>query len=100
MSRLKDVSTELSPYMEDVEVGLLIGLNCPSALQPREIVYGGELDLHAVRSLLGWYINGPLYTPCQSSILTCNRINLIQQDTTSPSLIVSSSVLADSTKKL
>ena len=31
MLHLKDVSAELSPYMEDVEVGLLIGLNCPSA---------------------------------------------------------------------
>ena len=79
MSHLKDVSVELSPYMEDVEVGLLIGLNCLSALRPREIVYGGESDLYAVRSLLGWYINGPLYTPCQSSILTCNRIHLNQQ---------------------
>ena len=48
MSHLKDVSTELSPYME-VEVGLLIGLNCPSALRPREIVYGGESDPYAVR---------------------------------------------------
>ena len=84
MSHLKDVSAELSPYMEDVEVGLLIGLNCPSALRPRESVYGGESDPYAVRSLLGWHINGPLYTPCQSSILTCNRINLNQQDTSSP----------------
>ena len=84
MSHLKDVSAELSPYMEDVEVGLLIGLNCPSALRPREIVYGRESDPYAVRSLLGWYINGPLYTPCQSSILTCNRIHLNQQDTSSP----------------
>ena len=65
MSHLKNVSAKLSPYMEDVEVGLLIGLNCPSALRPREIVYGGESDPYAVRSLLGWYINGPLYTPCQ-----------------------------------
>ena len=84
MSHLKDVSAELSPYMEDVEVGLLIGLNCPSALRPREIVYGGESDPYAVQSLLGWYINGPLYTPCQSSVLTCSRIHLNQQDTSSP----------------
>ena len=65
-------------------MGLLIGLNCPSALLPREIVYGGESDPYTVRSLLGWYINVPLYTPCESSILTCNRIHLNQQDTSSP----------------
>ena len=53
-------------------------------IRPREIVYSGESDPYAVRSLLGWNINGPLYTPCQSSILTCNRIHLNQQDTSSP----------------
>ena len=55
-----------------------------SALRPGEIVYGGESVPCAVRSLLRWYMNGPLYTPWQSSILTCNRIHLNQQDTASP----------------
>ena len=42
MPHLKKISTEIPPYMADIEVGLLIGLNCPSALRPREIVYGEE----------------------------------------------------------
>ena len=56
MSHLKNISTKIPPYMADIEVGLLIGLNCPSALRPREIVYGEESDPYAVRSLLGWFI--------------------------------------------
>ena len=76
MSHLKKVSAEIPPYMVDIEVGLLIGLNCPSALRPREIVCGEDSDPYAVRSLLGWYINGPLYNPQQSGRITCNRINL------------------------
>ena len=30
MSHLKKISAEISPYMANIEVGLLIGLNCPS----------------------------------------------------------------------
>ena len=67
--------------MADIEVGLLIGLNCPSALRPREIVYGAESDPYAVRSLLGWFIKGPLGTLQQNGKITCNRINVDQRDT-------------------
>ena len=81
MAHLKEVSAEIAPYMEDIEVGLLIGLNCPSALRPREVVYGEESELYAIRSLLGWYINGPLNTSQQSDSITCNRICLNQEDT-------------------
>ena len=66
--------------MADIEVGLLLGLNCPSALRSREIVYGEDSDPYAVRSLLGWYINGPLYNPQQSGWITCNQINLSPED--------------------
>ena len=62
--------------MADIEVGLLIGLNCPNALRPGEIVYGEDSDPYAVRSVLGWYINGPLRSQQQSSRITCNRIDL------------------------
>ena len=67
--------------MADIKVGLLIGLNCPSALRPREIVYGEESDPYAVRSLLGWCVNGPLCTSQQIGKITCNRICIGQEDT-------------------
>ena len=80
MAHLKEVSAEISPFMADIEVGLLIGLNCPSALRPREIVYGEESDPYAIRSLLGWYINGPVHTSNQGGSITCNRIHVSQED--------------------
>jgi len=49
---LKEVNAKIAPYMEDIEVGLLIGLNCPSALRPREVVYGEESDPYAIHSPL------------------------------------------------
>ena len=80
MAHLKEVSAEISPFMADVDVGLLIGLNCPSALRPRQIVYGEESDPYAARSLLGWYINGPVHTSNQGGSTTCNRIYVNQGD--------------------
>jgi len=68
-------------HLKNIEVGLLIGLNYPSALCPREVVYVEELDPYAVHSLLGWYINGPLKTSQQSGKITCNRIQVGQEDT-------------------
>jgi len=81
VSHLEKISAEIPPYMADIEVGLLIGLNCPSALRPREVVYGEESDPYAVRSLLGWYVNGLLRTSQQSGKITCNRIQVGQEDT-------------------
>ena len=65
-------------------MGPLIGLNCPRALRPREIVYGEESDPYAVRSLLGWYINGPLFSSQRGGSITCNQIHLDQQEAFSP----------------
>ena len=72
MAHLKEVIAEIAPYMENIEVGPLIGLNCPSALRPREV---------AILSLLGRYINGLIYTSQQRGSITCNRIHLNQEDT-------------------
>ena len=81
IDHLKDVSKEIPPYMEDVEVGLLIGLNCPSALRPRDVVCGKENEPYAVRSLLGWYVNGPIHASESNNV----RSSRIQLDTPSTS---------------
>ena len=59
MSHLKKISLEIQSYMADIEVALLIGLNCPSALHLRDIVYSEESDPYAVHSRLELYVNGP-----------------------------------------
>jgi len=79
MSHLMKISSELPPYMADIEVGLLIGLNCPSALRPREIVNGEESDPYAVRSLFGWYVNGPLFTSQQRAGLHAAKFTLVER---------------------
>ena len=44
--------------MQDCDVGLLIGYNCPMALAPRNCVTGRENDPFAVQTSLGWSIVG------------------------------------------
>ena len=75
MAHLKNISIEITRYIAEFEVGMLIRLNCTNTLRPREIIYGEEADPNAVRSLLGWYINGPLCILQQIGKITCKRIN-------------------------
>ena len=55
---LKPIASELMPYRKDLEVGLLIGTNCPRAIKPREIIPGSDNDPYGIRTDLGWGIIG------------------------------------------
>ena len=75
---LKKIKEKISPLNESLNVGVLIGSNCPKAIKPREIVAGRSEDPYAVRTLLGWCIVGPANPPDtqtdEDSLVTCNRI--------------------------
>ena len=55
---LKPIASELLPYKKDMEVGLLIGTNCPRAIKPREILPGSDNDPYGIKTDLGWGIIG------------------------------------------
>ncbi|XP_068713289.1 uncharacterized protein [Montipora foliosa] len=74
---LQQVSKHIPTYMDIVEVGLLIGLNCPGAVRPRDVICGNENDPYAVRSLLGWYVNGPVRHNSSKQV-HCNRIQILK----------------------
>ena len=76
---LQGIKCKIPPIKTDVEVGVLIGCNCPKALKPREVVLGKEEDPYAIRTLLGWGIIGPTNAANHSSVgrddvFTCHRI--------------------------
>ncbi|KAL9954295.1 hypothetical protein ACROYT_G041814, partial [Oculina patagonica] len=76
---LKKIQDKIPPYDENVEIGLLIGCNCPKAIKPTEVIRGKSEEPYAVRTLLGWSIVGPVATsdtPLDDHALdsTCNRI--------------------------
>ena len=74
---LRQISKRIPAYMDSAEVGLLIGLNCPGAVRPRDVICGNENDPYAVRSLLGWYVNGPVRHKSSSQV-HCNRIQILK----------------------
>uniref|UniRef100_A0AAZ1XPU5 CCHC-type domain-containing protein n=1 Tax=Oreochromis aureus TaxID=47969 RepID=A0AAZ1XPU5_OREAU len=63
-------------------VDLLIGTNVPKALEPWEVIrsqYGGP---YAVKTMLGWTVNGPLREDRKTDIfdVTVNRISVARLD--------------------
>ena len=78
---LKKIAEKLHPYQSGIDVGLLIGCNCPRAIKPREVILGKGDDPYAVRTLLGWGIIGPIISQQERQLdeedmepATCHRI--------------------------
>ena len=46
-------TAKLTPYHPDAEISMLIGNNCPRAIQPREIIAGGDDKPYTQRTVLG-----------------------------------------------
>ena len=63
-AHLSPIADDLMPYNPAIEVGLLIGNDCPRAIRPRDIICGGEDEPYAQRSILGWDVVG---TVCMSA---------------------------------
>lgn len=55
------------PYLSEVrlpeleaDVGLLIGANCPKAMEPWHIINSRDGGPYAVKTAIGWVVNGPM----------------------------------------
>ena len=74
---LQCIKDKILKLDENLDVGLLIGCNCPKAIKPKEVITGKSEDPYAVRTLLGWCIVGPVSTSGSTSVKevsTCNSI--------------------------
>ena len=67
------------PNIDAAEVGLLIGQNNSTALEPLEIRHSHDGGPFAVKTLLGWAINGPLGRSTSTRRVTANFTQLDQQ---------------------
>ena len=74
-SHLKRVADEMPEFDSSIPVGLLIGANCPRALEPCEVQQGFNGGPYAYRSRLGWCIVGPLEGVTRQTV-KCNLIAL------------------------
>ena len=64
----------------DADVELLIGTNVPKVMEPWEVVHSNNEGPYAVRTILGWVINGPVRGGNETEIscptITANRITI------------------------
>ena len=69
--------SEMPDLDKTVPIGLLIGVNCPKALQPRDFIAAADHGPFAVKTALGWCVSGPMQQ-CDidsgSDITSCFRI--------------------------
>ncbi|KAK7944331.1 hypothetical protein WMY93_000059 [Mugilogobius chulae] len=65
------------------EIELLIGTNVPKALEPLEVVCSVNGGPFAIRTKLGWTVNGPLGEECGEGgqpTITVNRVSVVTLD--------------------
>ena len=75
---LESIMKEIPDIDPDAPVALLIGVNCPTALRPLEVINEENSGPLAQRTALGWCIVGPLTNAEQHmSTLRCNRIAVL-----------------------
>ena len=73
---LRHLANKIYPYQNNLQVGLLIGSNCPNAIKPKQVIPGRSSDPYAIRTLLGWGIIGPVTgsTTTEVSDVLCHRV--------------------------
>lgn len=70
----------------DADVDLLIGNNVPQALEPWEVIRAANGGPYAIKTILGWTVNGPLRgdnqisDQCLQPNITVNRISVARLD--------------------
>ncbi|XP_071088902.1 uncharacterized protein [Haliotis cracherodii] len=72
------------PHLQDVtlppidaEIGLLIGNNVPRAMEPYEIINSDGNGPYAVRTILGWIVNGLVQESESPSEISVNRTDVL-----------------------
>ncbi|XP_064082740.1 uncharacterized protein LOC135198761 [Macrobrachium nipponense] len=71
---LSSVINKIPVYQPELDIGILIGSNSPTALQPLEVVPTSGYGPFAVRYLHGWTVNGPVHVKVSSNGVSCHRL--------------------------
>ena len=73
---LQKIFNDIPQEDPSIPIGLLIGGNCPKALEPLEVIPSENQGPFALKSMLGWCIIGPISAKNKGNNvnLKCNRI--------------------------
>lgn len=70
----KELRTNKIIHGKDISIGLLIGGNCPKALEPFSVIPREYDDPYVSITQLGWCIVGPIGETASNRTISCNRI--------------------------
>ena len=73
LHHLQDIANCLPP-LQDCEVGLLIGYDCPQALAPRDTIAGEDDGPFAIKTDLGWSVIGGQSDSPYEDYHHCHRV--------------------------
>ena len=76
---LEKIKDHLIQDGESIDIGILIGGNCPLALEPTEVISSKHGGPYAYKTKLGWCIMGPI-TDASPRYTTCNKIAVKNAD--------------------
>ena len=86
---LHPISNYITRYLPALSIGILIGSNCPAALEPLQVIPVTDHSPFAALLRHGWTIHGPLEINIDSMNNTMNCNPVIMQDTVSPKEAIS-----------
>ena len=76
---LNRIADCMPSQLHGAKVGLLIGSNCPRALEPMDIVASENGGPYAIKTFAGWAIVGPLnLSKKDHQTVNCNRIAVVE----------------------
>ena len=78
IEHLKEIASEIPVYDPELEIGLLIGSNCPNTLIPLSVVPNEGDGPFALQLKHGWTVSGPLHLTSEpfTNKVTVNRITV------------------------
>jgi len=76
---LSHLLSEMPDRNDSIPTGLIIGVNCPKALQPQLVIPSIHEGPFAVRTTLGWCLSGPIMYNSQLESISCNRVHVSEE---------------------
>ena len=78
IEHLKEIAGKIPAYNPELEIGLLIGSNCPKALVPLKVLPNDGDGPFALRLNHGWTVSGPVHVTTEPATnkITAHRITI------------------------
>ncbi|KAK3717695.1 hypothetical protein QZH41_001099 [Actinostola sp. cb2023] len=81
---LKKIADCIPDRLQDSRVGLLIGTNCPKAMEPKDVVPCPGNGPYAVLTFAGWTVVGPCRNTVQFNRIDCKCVAIKEPSTVKP----------------